>query len=84
MGTAAAGLQRVTVRLERSHAEVGHADVVLLVEKQVLRLQVSMAVTYRSDGYGGVLSFRWLQRIGHSPQDTITRFASPGKRLIID
>lgn len=39
----AAGLEEAAVRLQRGHAEVGYADVGLVVEEQVLRLEIAMA-----------------------------------------
>lgn len=39
----AAGLEEAAVRLQRGHAEVGYANVGLVVEEQVLRLEVAMA-----------------------------------------
>ena len=41
---ATARLQHRALHLQRRHAEVGHADVVLLVQQQVLRLQVAVTV----------------------------------------
>ena len=49
--TAAARLQRMPVRLQGRHAEVGHADVVLFVQQQVLRLQVTVAATASQKAY---------------------------------
>lgn len=43
VGGAARGLQHGAGGLEGGHAEVGHLDVVLVVQQQVLRLQVSVA-----------------------------------------
>ena len=51
MGAAAARLQRVAVRLQGGHPEVGHSDVVLLVQQQVLGLQVTVAATTGQKAY---------------------------------
>lgn len=43
----AAGLQEAVPHLQGCHAEVGDADVVLLIQQQVLWLQVSVTMTDR-------------------------------------
>jgi hypothetical protein len=40
------GFQHGALHLQRRHAEVRYPDVVLIIQQQILRLQVSMAATY--------------------------------------